>query len=1661
MDETIHLSPTTTTSIISTKDSPSCNIELSQEKIEEYDTIQTIPCETSVSSTSPSSSLSSTTVSIPSPLETSKLKSISTSLTSVSNVITSSPSSLFSPINSSKRARFELNQIDNEINNNDNNSKKTILSNQFPCPCGQMISNSSAFLEHIRQCHEFIQTASNFAEVMAMNAAIAMSSEWNRCYHQAVSPDNFSINSIHSNTNNNTMSKNNNNSKGNSSVFYSALDLSFHRSNEIPSLSSSSSPPTLKVSPSSFNKNHFSSNITCPQCSFTSTDISMLCKHFELNHDKSGKFTCTKCHETYDHLIYYLKHQLFQHCLNLSDTFDQLSTSTLITNIPGNSSTLSSMKTIMTSNNSDDILSSSDGNHFYLTQNHHDDDTDEQNHSQHPLHHQIQVEQNIHCQRYNNLKQYNNHSRNYSPTPLSPSRVQSSNNDQNYDVYLSDKKLTCNACHQSGFSHTGELISHLTGCPRFMSVTGIINCSRGSGTPTLGYGSSNITPVATTTTTTTNDSNHNIDSLNLRMNNELLNFTLLNSMMNSTQTTSTMNHHSTCISPLINELNNNSITFDFEKNFNDLLKSSRGSSISNHFSDNNQLASNRFTCSQTLTDTNDSTNYKSSNLYSSFPSRCINSQNSYTQFISNLHSIEKSYCSGITKSSSASLSPDDSTDLQMTKLTTSNTSVYNNSTTSVNSLLLNEFNTNRHINHHTQHHSHMKQLKLESQQHHQHTHQLQQNQSMINLPSTTTCIESITDLSRPFKCCHCIKAFKSKALLDQHMHIHYPPKYTCRYCAKKYRWPPVFYHHQRTCKKRPPSTTCTNNEIHNSTITVTTSTNTTHNNSSSSNSAKRNHHQHHNLNYLRSDIRKNFPITSDAFIIPSNIRSQLDDTLYSSFTSIRGSDGNLGGNETFPSYGHKSYLPSFSTDLNLPSNLMELSTNPTMVHNNNNTNSTDDLTLMTSSHLNNFTALAAAAAAAAMSMHFQMPSFSNIPPPPLGFTSSFTSSSTSTTITTSSPSTALFYHHSISTTSPSTSLTTSSSQIHLNCNRSNLLSFTNQPNFQSPHFVSPILMPNSNEPLNINESSLHSELNFPFNNILPTGTSILTPTTITTTSSTMGTINNHHLLDSSTLPYNIMNNLLCICGMRFNEISNYLSHIANCNFLRHLVQQSFSSAFNRSEIPPMPTTITTTSSSSIASSSSQILSENRQNSNRSSHIQQISSSSSIFPFNTSTLSNEFQYQDDFTLNNKYRNDVGHQEDIHADQQQLDTLKDSKIINTMISNRMYNSLNEIRLSKVRQDESIKHEETLHNEVSQHSSFMNETLHNNNEHFNKNPIDLTPVYNLTESQIERNKSPSNSSYHLENSSLSDKQISINSSNGSIVTAMANVLANAASVAGFQYPELQDLPYRNSKIQHFSPSQTPPLQMSTSPTVDIIETDPSDCHSQQNITNNSLDNTTPTTVNSPKSCYQCGKEFSSRLSLKQHVEGKHSTEGKYCCPGCSKRYRWGASYYYHKKSCPAVREQSPVPSDDAVNPLSLYGSDDNSSPSSVNSSNSLSRIKSNEDYNTEDRDTEEGEEEEEKDYNHDDGEDDNTRQKDEKKDECKCNSSNSLKVRIIQKQYLRSSKNGDLKANSMDDNVSPPMHQSKLIKHQIQTKQHCQNIKEDSLICDINAFPLETNS
>ncbi|CAH8520445.1 unnamed protein product [Schistosoma mattheei] len=56
---------------------------------------------------------------------------------------------------------------------------------------------------------------------------------------------------------------------------------------------------------------------------------------------------------------------------------------------------------------------------------------------------------------------------------------------------------------------------------------------------------------------------------------------------------------------------------------------------------------------------------------------------------------------------------------------------------------------------------------------------------------------------KPYGCPKCYKGFKSKSLLDQHMHLHFPPRYKCRWCGNVYRWPPVYYHHKQRCKKRP------------------------------------------------------------------------------------------------------------------------------------------------------------------------------------------------------------------------------------------------------------------------------------------------------------------------------------------------------------------------------------------------------------------------------------------------------------------------------------------------------------------------------------------------------------------------------------------------------------------------------------------------------------------------------------------------------------------------------------------------------------------------------------------------------------------------------------------------------------------------------------------
>lgn len=53
-------------------------------------------------------------------------------------------------------------------------------------------------------------------------------------------------------------------------------------------------------------------------------------------------------------------------------------------------------------------------------------------------------------------------------------------------------------------------------------------------------------------------------------------------------------------------------------------------------------------------------------------------------------------------------------------------------------------------------------------------------------------------------------------------------------------------------------------------------------------------------------------------------------------------------------------------------------------------------------------------------------------------------------------------------------------------------------------------------------------------------------------------------------------------------------------------------------------------------------------------------------------------------------------------------------------------------------------------------------------------------------------------------------------------------------------------------------------------------------------------------PFECDFCESRFMTKISLKQHLDGKHSDQAKYCCEKCGKGYFWNASYNYHKKKC-----------------------------------------------------------------------------------------------------------------------------------------------------------------
>ena len=60
-------------------------------------------------------------------------------------------------------------------------------------------------------------------------------------------------------------------------------------------------------------------------------------------------------------------------------------------------------------------------------------------------------------------------------------------------------------------------------------------------------------------------------------------------------------------------------------------------------------------------------------------------------------------------------------------------------------------------------------------------------------------------------------------------------------------------------------------------------------------------------------------------------------------------------------------------------------------------------------------------------------------------------------------------------------------------------------------------------------------------------------------------------------------------------------------------------------------------------------------------------------------------------------------------------------------------------------------------------------------------------------------------------------------------------------------------------------------------------------------------------PVLCSVCGRKFSSRRLLTQHMDGMHQSKPKYSCERCGKTYRWPSPFAFHKKRCniPLVRE------------------------------------------------------------------------------------------------------------------------------------------------------------
>jgi len=109
----------------------------------------------------------------------------------------------------------------------------------------------------------------------------------------------------------------------------------------------------------------------------------------------------------------------------------------------------------------------------------------------------------------------------------------------------------------------------------------------------------------------------------------------------------------------------------------------------------------------------------------------------------------------------------------------------------------------------------------------------------------------------------------------------------------------------------------------------------------------------------------------------------------------------------------------------------------------------------------------------------------------------------------------------------------------------------------------------------------------------------------------------------------------------------------------------------------------------------------------------------------------------------------------------------------------------------------------------------------------------------------------------------------------------------------------PSVHSVIQNFIPNSTNAPSL---PNFPVLTNTENIGLSQQTVPTCAVAPTQTATLHEEKpfECDFCESRFMTKISLKQHLDGKHSDQAKYCCEKCGKGYFWNASYNYHKKKC-----------------------------------------------------------------------------------------------------------------------------------------------------------------